>query len=261
MGSELKLNQLLQVLWRRRFVIAGIGLVLVIGLYALVKQLPQTYNAQGLLQIEASPFVFPEAQGPIGSPTVDLANVRSATLVLHNWDLLGEVARKLNLQKNPWYNFTLPNPDATWVDEIRPREWLKALIDKLPFIPDDPPQPVTQAQIDYAIVGQLWENLTIDNDGKSYVIYVSYTDRDPALAAAVVNTLMETHVARERAAKTGNVTESNSFFNKRVEELRRQLEAADSAVQDYQSKHGLMETKQGTVSAQQLADLNTQLSL
>ncbi len=93
------------------------------------------------------------------------------------------------------------------------------------------------------------------------MIDLTYTSRDPAVAAAVVNTVMEAYVARERAAKTGSITESNGFFNKRVEDLRLQLEAADLKVQDYLTKHDLLETKQGTVSAQQLADLNAQLSL
>src|SRR5713226_8314812 len=135
MSSDLRLNQMLQVLWRRRFVIAGITLMLVIGVYALVKQLPQEFAAQGMLQMEASPFALSEPQGAVGGPTVDLANVRSATEVLRSWDLLAETARKLKLQDDPEFNPTLPNPDASWTSQIRPREWIQALIAMLPFLP------------------------------------------------------------------------------------------------------------------------------
>src|SRR5690242_1293430 len=191
MSAELKVKQLLAVLWRRRLVIASVTLLLVIGVYVLVKQLPETYSAQGMLQMEASPFAFTEPQGPLGGPTVDLANVRSATAVLRSWSLLAAVSQKLNLQANPEFNPMLPDPDASWLSQIRPREWLQAAINRLPFIPHKPPQPVTQAQIDNAVVGTLWENMATDTDGKSYVIYLSYSARDPAVAAAVVNTAME----------------------------------------------------------------------
>src|SRR5258708_4668662 len=146
MGSEFSVDQLLQVLWRRRLVIAGITFVLIIAVYVLVKQLPEGYTAEGLLQIEASPFVFTESQsGAGGDPTVDIANVHSATLVLHSWDLLAETARKLNLQANPEFNPTLPDPDANWIMKIRPRAWIETLLAMLPLIPQKPPGPVTQA--------------------------------------------------------------------------------------------------------------------
>src|SRR5260370_403972 len=115
MGAEFKVKQLLEVLWRRRLVIAGVTLLLVIGVFILVKQMPQAYTAQGMLQLEASPFAFTEPQGPLGGPTVDLANVRSATAVLRSWNLLAEVAKKLNLQDNPEFNPMLPDPGATWL--------------------------------------------------------------------------------------------------------------------------------------------------
>ena len=76
MGTELRLNELFHLLWRRRFVIAAIGLVLVIGLFALVKQMPETYSAQGLLQIQPSPFVIPEDRGAVATPADDLAKPR-----------------------------------------------------------------------------------------------------------------------------------------------------------------------------------------
>src|SRR5262245_29032481 len=120
MGAELKVKQLLAVLWRRRFVIAGMTLLLVIGIYVVVKQLPREYTAQGMLQMEASPFALTDPQGSLGGPTVDLANVRSATAVLSSWSLLTDVAKKLNLQDNPEFNPMLPDPDASWLMEIRP---------------------------------------------------------------------------------------------------------------------------------------------
>ena len=82
MSAELKVKQLLAVLWRRRLVIASVTLLLVIGVYVLVKQLPETYSAQGMLQMEASPFAFAEPKGGLGGPTVDLANVRSISHVV-----------------------------------------------------------------------------------------------------------------------------------------------------------------------------------
>src|SRR5690242_10252103 len=154
MGVELKVKQLLEILWRRRLIISGVTLLLVVGVYILVKQLPQTYTAQGMLQMEASPFAFTEPQGPLGGPTVDLANVRSATAVLRSWNLLAEVAKKLNLQDNPEFNPMLPDPNASWLTEIRPKQWIQALLDQLPFIPHKPPQPVTQAQIDAWVIGK-----------------------------------------------------------------------------------------------------------
>jgi capsular exopolysaccharide synthesis family protein len=261
MGSEFRVTELIRILWRRKFTIAAITLIAIVPIVALVVTLPRQYTAQGVLQVEDKQSPIPELQGIIDSSLPDLAKVRSATQVLTSWSLADMVAKKLNLADDPRFNPTLPDPNASWVDAIQPGAWLNQLIHNLPFMPKKPAQPITEAQIDAAVVGNVLDKLTIDSDGKSYIIYVSFTGRDPVTAAAIVNSIMQSHIDRELAARNGSAGDANSFLAQRAQELRKQLEDADAKVQDYMTRHDLMETKQGTVSQQQLADLNAQLSI
>jgi len=117
-------------------------------------------------------------------------------------------------------------PLRHWLTEIRPRQWIQTALDQLPFIPHKPPQPITQGADRRAGHRTLWENLTTDTDGKSYVINLTYSARDPSVASAIVNTADGRPTSPgERAQRVGERQRHHEFFNKRVEDLRLQLEA------------------------------------
>jgi len=61
-------------------------------------------------------------------------------------------------------------------------------------------------------------------------------------------------------SKVAATISANASLNARAEDLRKEVADADAKVQAFATKSGFLQTRLGTVSSQQLNDLNTQLS-
>ena len=77
----------------------------------------------------------------------------------------------------------------------------------------------------------------------------------------MANTLAETYLEFQRRDKVAMMDRVDKFLMGRVSELRDQVRKSDQAVEDYRRQHGLYKGSgtNGSVTAQQLTELNTQL--
>src|SRR5207244_153243 len=80
-------------------------------------------------------------------------------------------------------------------------------------------------------------------------------------AQRILNSLMETYITAQIAAKLQATADANAWLNERIAQLRREVEAADQDVQAYRLRFGLVDTRQGTVTQQQVAEINSQLAI
>ena len=98
--------------------------------------------------------------------------------------------------------------------------------------------------------------------GRSYVLSIKARSRDPSLAAAITNTLTGLYIDRQRQEKVRATGQAEEFLDERVAELRRQVQSADQAVEQYRQKYGLYRgAANAGVTTQQLTEINTQLTL
>ena len=101
--------------------------------------------------------------------------------------------------------------------------------------------------------------LRVATRSRSYVIAVSLDSAVPAKAKQIVETITDFYVVDQLQAKLDANKRATEFFDDRLAELKRKVEAAERAVATYREKSGLTIGKDSTVASQSLSELNTQL--
>jgi len=253
-GQESSLLGLARGLWRHRVVIAVVAALFMVltGLYVATRQ--PLYTSEGAIVIASRKVMIPGIEA-VSTPTGDIAIIRSEMGVLESRTLLQEVAAALHLDANPEFNPLLRPKDNSLLARLDPRPFLHRLLAL------DAARPVDrQAYVSAAVEATLQKNLSLINNEKDYVITVRYASEDPAVSAAVVNTLMDKYLAQYSQIKGNAATEANTALNARAEQLRHEADQADTAVSEFVKNNKFVETRSGSVNGQQLEDLNTQLA-
>lgn len=267
-SSEISLTQVFAALWRRKFLILGTMLLLGLIGFIVAQQATPKYLAQGVMAIDARPTYLPQiglgnnAMPPMGP---DGAAVRSEAQILTSRELIADVAKKLQLNNDPEFNIALQEP--TFFESVfgGVMDGLTAVSrifsSRRNVLDADAAASAAEQEMWSGVVSNVGRKLDVYTDGKSYVIYVNFESESPATGAKVVNAIMETFIANQVEYAAKKSVQTNAWIKQRAAALKEEVEIADKDVQDYRSKHGLLETRSGTVGNQQLGELNSQLSL
>lgn len=105
------------------------------------------------------------------------------------------------------------------------------------------------------------ERLTVDTVPNSTVIEISFDSDRPAMAARLADAVADSYLQQRLEAKFEEIQRTTGWLDQRIAELREQVSVAEDAVEAYRSQTGLLETDGGTVAAQQVSELNSQLIL
>lgn len=244
------------LLWRRRWVIAGVALGAALVAVLVAKQITPLFTADGAIEISSSKLAIPQVEA-VTLPQVDDGVVRSEMAVLGSRDLLREVAQQLNLAKLPEFNPWLRPKDTSLLARLNPMPWLHSLM-----AGRAPKKSVTnqQAMVEAAVEDTLNRHLMLVNDGRNHVINIYYSSQDPQLASQIVNTLMTDYVSQYVENNLSATVAANSALQKRADQLKADLDTAETKLQDFTKRTGLLETPQGTVNGQQVTDISVQLA-
>lgn len=174
--------------------------------------------------------------------------LRSRALVRQVFDEMGMAARR--------------DPDPPLVDLIaRARATLAGFVPALAAPSDpvdaDPGDPAVAAD---RALRAMERRLSVEAVGNSFLIRVAYWDRDPLLAAAVVNRLVEIYADQQRRAKEGAAETGNEWLQSQLEGLQRAVSESELAVARFRETNRLTDFGNGTILTQQIADVNRSLS-
>ncbi|HEV2673903.1 MAG TPA: polysaccharide biosynthesis tyrosine autokinase [Aliidongia sp.] len=242
------------LLWRRRWIICATVLAAMVLAVLIGKQLTPRFTADGAVVVATRKMSIPELETLI-TPTGDQALVRSEMAVMSSRIVLEAVADKLHLDQVPEFNPRLkPKDDSLWA-EINPIPIVQGLMRGHQTAVGD-----ERAAIHDDVLNTLAHNLDLVNDGRDYVISITYKSENPEVAANVVNSLIQTYLSQYISENRAATVEANQSLDARGEDLRKQMVAAEQSVQDFTNKTGLLVTPGGTIAGQQVAELNGQLS-
>jgi polysaccharide biosynthesis transport protein len=154
---------------------------------------------------------------------------------------------------------------------ISPLEWAKLQVKSIgrALLSPSPPPPaageagevVAEDPNVLAAVAILQTNLEVQRVGRSFVVQLSYTASDPALAATIAHAYADAYLADQLEANFEATQRATEWLQGRIAELRDSSQAAASAVEKFRAEHGLTSARGELISDQQLADLNKQLIL
>ncbi len=97
---------------------------------------------------------------------------------------------------------------------------------------------------------------------RAYIIDIVVTTADPTVSAEIANTIAHVYLEREAAARAQAARRAGRALTERADELRHDVEQAESEVETFRARSNLPVGAQGQLlGSQQLGDLNYQLAL
>jgi exopolysaccharide transport family protein len=217
----------------------------VVGLIVLALILGQTpvYTATANLQINTRKAQVVAGPAVLSALDAEAAIVDTEVEVLKSPQLAANVVDTLNLTRDPEFNARLrTSPFAAVIDRIG-----RATI---------PDRQIERQQV----IDAVSRRLTVRRVGLTYSMAVSFTSDSPAKAARIANAFADRYLQSQLTAKFDANSQANAFLGARLEDLRRQVEAADAAVSTYRIDHGLLSAQGATLTEQEISVYNQQLA-
>lgn len=102
-------------------------------------------------------------------------------------------------------------------------------------------------------------HLKVSRVGRTAVLEVAYTSRDPARAAEIANEVVKAYISDQLDSRIQAARGAADWLRKQTEELRQLASKADIAAQKFRAEHNLVATKGTLIAEQQLNETATQL--
>ena len=281
-----------QIAMRRKLVI-GLPIVACGAIaYLVASSSPPQYAAEAMLTLNTRKVDVIEIDSVVSRLPQENAVLRTELDALSSRSMAARVARDLDLVRDPDFLDELYAPRSLGERLIRIlQDWLirpsrlvpeadgsregpallsigDELVSMLKGSGDQATAPGSTANpepeagvspIEFAAINWLLNGLQVSNDGRSYTIHVSFTSHSPELSTRVANAFAAGYLADQVELKVKATRDATAWLGRRLEELRRELEASEAAVQRYRRQADLMEIGGDTMAGQQLAQLNSQL--
>lgn len=253
-----------RVLWRGKFMVLSCWLVAIVPTILYLQQAPVLYTARAELTIEAAEATDAFATRGDLRPRLTENIVMTEVGVMTSAMLARRVIDRLQLQNDPEFNPRLREPDrlAALLRWLNPLTWVASLAkpsDRNPgsALSEQARRDMEEAQIVRAFLGRL----DAEMQRRSFIIRVSFTSESREKAAKIVNTVTELYVLDRLEASFEDARRVTGWLAERINALQRDVQVAESAVEDFRALHGLRRKgdRQSTVTDQQLSELNSRL--
>ncbi|MGK9286790.1 polysaccharide biosynthesis tyrosine autokinase [Sinorhizobium meliloti] len=237
---------------QRLFLIMAFPLLGVLGAGFYLATTDPIFTAQTQILIEPKiPELLQQQSGEI-SLSLDTSQVETQLAVIRSEKIASMVIDELDLVKNP--NFKpLSSPSiAERFDRIRAmalealaiaqdsrlRRWLSAA-ETSPDVSDisDAMAQLSQFRRERTVVETFTRGLGVQRVGVSYAINISFTSANPELAAKVANATAGAFVREQLETRTAAAHEGVAWLEKRMEQVRTQMNLATQRTQEFRAKH------------------------
>lgn len=245
---DVDLGQLFGSLARNWLRILLVALAVTGLAYVLAGLATPLYRAETRILIEARESVYtrPASTGLVeaGRALLDQETVASQVEVIGSTDNLRAAARQLDLAARAEFG---ASGESSALGNLLILAGLKS----------DP----TQASVEERVLKALEERLRIYRVDGSRVIVVSFSSKDPELAAAVPNAIADAYVAAQEQAKRLTSADASQWLEPEIEDLRRRVREAEARVAEYRARSGLLVGQNNSVlPTQELAELSSELT-
>lgn len=245
---DIDLGQLFRAVWQRRTKVLVITLVGASLAFAAAKIISPEYRSETRLLIEprAAAFATTTTEGAAANAgsLLDELNIASQVQILQSADLIKQVITELKLYDRP--EFEASGKSSALSDILVAMHLKKSRLEKAP----------EERMLDAFV-----ERLQVYQINTSRVIGISFTSRDPELAASVPNAMAKVYLSTQSGAKLDSNSEATRWLEPEIASLREKVSEAEKKVADYRTANGLLQTSDtSTFSNQQLTDISGQLA-
>ncbi|PZN48485.1 MAG: exopolysaccharide biosynthesis protein, partial [Proteobacteria bacterium] len=219
---------LLATLWQRRLVVLATALTVVLLAFVYIAVSRPVYTASATILLD------PRDSRATGLDTVlpgigaDSAAISSQVAVIQSVDLLSAVFDELRIAEDPEF----------------------AGGGLLSF----GSKPSREAMFE-----RFRDKLSVDREGLTYVIDVSFKSADREKAARIVNTIVERYKASLASEKDRANSEANALLNSRIGDLEKAVADAERAVQDFKFRNQIFDVGAGGTLQSRIDQFSQQL--
>ena len=246
-SDMLDLSALWAAIKRRKLWIIGPALAAFGLSFLAVNVVTPRYSGEARLLLEnrGSFYALPGQSLPDSSGQFDSEAVQSQVQIIMSRDLAREAIKRIGLVGNPEFD--------SGVGALNAVRKLAVMIGLGAHPADRSPEE--------RVLEKYFDRLLVFPVGRSRIVAIEFTSVDRALAAKAANTIAETYLEFQEAAKQDNARSASNWLSTTIEPLRKRVAEAEAKVEDFRSKNGLLVgSNNTTITSQQLTDLSSQLS-
>jgi uncharacterized protein involved in exopolysaccharide biosynthesis len=246
----------LAALRQRQWTLIATVLLLPLCAYVILGQITPVYTATGSLMYEPSQYAMREMQSIARADPTTEAVMGSQAELLQSLHVAQKIADRSNLYDNPEFNAELNPPSL-------PRRLARGLSRLLGM--DD--EPVPEEAVYGPVPDRARERTMLAVQARlhaspvrfSRVIEVTFTARDPLIAAAAVNNAMDVYIKDQYAAKHRMVDHANEVLDRQASELRGEVRRTEERMSAYREEHSLNHGMHASIDSEQITHLNDDL--
>ena len=246
----LSFAEIVDFLHRRWKIIAGAAIFLFGLTLVAVYSVTPIYSGSTELLLETPRENVLGTDSLTAGMILSSAVVESQLAILKSKSVLRRVVEKENLAKDPEFG------------GLEQRTWLASLVQYIP----SPWKPAQDNMSDSkprdpaaVAVGLLGDAAKVSRVGQSNVIRITVSSNSPSKAAALANTLADAYLTDQLEARYESARRASDWLNERQKLLQAEVSISESAVEEFRIRHNLLATSSGSLTEQQLSELNTAL--
>lgn len=212
---------------------------------AALRYIPARYVSEVSILIDPKGAGANSGDGQFTSVAVDNAKISDVELVLVSSELLGKVVDAEHLADEPGFGDAQPSVLHTW----------------LRFLPSVPVLNTPEARHMRA-VERLADMIRTARVGITYVITLTVTAGDPALAQRLARAVGDAYVNDEMDMKLAAVRRDTAWLTDRLQSQQTELNASEAVVESIRKKYGILVAGGGaetTVDRQAVTQVNDDL--
>jgi exopolysaccharide transport family protein len=260
--AQVNVRELLRRIWRRKVVLAGSVVTMLVLTIIATSQMTARYTAVSKVMLDPRRTQTVNIEAVVSGLPQDIETLESEMEVLNSRALAERVVIKLDLYRSPEFNAAL-RPKGL-LAMLSPRTWLPDDVLGL-LAPRSRAQELSASDAEASersqVVENLLEHVKVTLVGRSRVMEISAVSEDPKLASDIANAFADLYIVEQLEAKFEATKRATEWLNERLSTLRTRVEASERAVEDFRKAHGLIEGKGVTAASQQISELNSQIIL
>ncbi|MBK1837284.1 polysaccharide biosynthesis tyrosine autokinase [Azospirillum sp. YIM B02556] len=269
-ADKVNIGRLAQTLWRQKWLILGLTLVLWLPAVLLINAMTPLYSAFTVVVIDPHSnrvINIPSVSEPMG---VFLDTVNTEVEILRSRDLSRRVVETLNLGQEPEYAAVVDKPGLLTpvLEEGRAllMDATAALPEPLSAMLTPPPRPAaptgnTEEMETARLISAFQKNLRIIPGVQSRAIRITVEAKDPQLAARAANAVADAYLALQVEAKRKATQNASEWLQSRLDELRQDMTTTGrAAVEAMRSESGMVKGRDAPLVNEEMSALNAQLA-
>ncbi|MCH9764613.1 MAG: exopolysaccharide transport family protein, partial [Alphaproteobacteria bacterium] len=240
-GHDTDLSGFFKILKRSALPIVLLTLAAMLAAIFYLALTSASYSASTTILVDPRSRKIVSEEITQGGLTSDLALVESQVPIIASDEVLGRVVDQFKLTDDPEFKFytgsSLISRVKSLIRGVRPT-----------------PEPRAYA------IERLARAMKIHRAQKTYILEVEISATSPVQAARLSSAIAEAYIAEQLKAKTDEARQANALIDSRLDQLRRDVQRAETRVDEFKKANKIVSSEGGFVSEQQLGKLNTELA-